>query len=65
MCCHEKDFGIKVGTYNFFATSHGKNSCDGIGGTFKRTAVRHCLRSPPENQITNPLEMIRNVQIYF
>lgn len=57
ICCHEKDFGIKVKSYNFFATSHGKNACDGIGGTLKRTVMRHCLRSSATNQITNPKEM--------
>lgn len=63
---HEKDFNIKVSSYNFFATSHGKSPCDGIGGTLKRTVMRHCIRSPPENQITNAREMyeyaIKNIQ---
>ena len=29
---HEKDFELQV-EWNFFSTSHGKNACDGIGGT--------------------------------
>lgn len=57
VCFHEKDFKIKVVSYNFFATSHGKNPCDAIGGTIKRTVMRHCLRSTPDNQITSPKEM--------
>lgn len=36
LCSHEKDFnGIKA-EWHFFATSHGKSPCDGIGGTVKR-----------------------------
>lgn len=57
ICCHESDFGIKVISYNFFATSHGKTENDGHGGIVKRTARRHCLRSSPEEQITNPLQL--------
>lgn len=45
--CHELDFGIKVVSYNFFATGHGKTELDGEGGTLKRTATRYNLRSPP------------------
>lgn len=59
ICNHEKDFGIKVVSYNFFATSHGKTPCDAIGGVTKRTIMQHCLRSSPENQITNAEEMFR------
>ena len=29
---HEHDFQLKA-EWNFFATSHGKNSCDGVSGT--------------------------------
>ena len=32
LCYHEEDFGIKA-EWHFFATSHGKSPCDGIGGT--------------------------------
>ncbi|KAK4872099.1 hypothetical protein RN001_016223 [Aquatica leii] len=35
LCQHDNDFGL-IAEWNFFATSHGKNSCDGIGGTTKR-----------------------------
>ena len=34
LCYHEEDLGLKC-EWNFFATSHGKNVCDGIGGTVK------------------------------
>ena len=55
--CHEKDFGIKVESYNFFATSHGKFTCDAIGNTLKRQVMRHSIRSFTEGQITNAREM--------
>ena len=35
LCYHEEDFGVKA-EWHFFATSHGKSPCDGIGGTIKR-----------------------------
>ena len=42
---HKSNFGIEA-TWSFFATSHGKNSCDGIGGTIKRAVQRASLQSP-------------------
>lgn len=35
----------------FFATSHGKRACDGIGGMVKRLVTRASLQAPSENQI--------------
>ena len=35
---HEHDFNLKAENH-FFATSHGKSPCDGIGGTTKREAA--------------------------
>ena len=57
IACHQKDFNIKITSYNFFATSHGKTTCDAIGGIVKRKVMRHCIRSPPEQQITTAIEM--------
>uniref|UniRef100_A0A6P7F2F6 Uncharacterized protein LOC114325877 n=1 Tax=Diabrotica virgifera virgifera TaxID=50390 RepID=A0A6P7F2F6_DIAVI len=57
IACHEKDFGIKVTSYNYFATSHGKSVCDATGGSIKGQCMRHCIRSTPQDQITNALEM--------
>lgn len=31
--------------WHFFATSHGKSACDGIGGTFKRNARRASIQN--------------------
>lgn len=43
---HAEDFhGIKA-EWHFFATSHGKNACDGVGGTVKRYEARESLRRP-------------------
>ena len=44
------DFGLDC-EWNFFATSHGKNTCDGIGGTVKWLVPRASLQSPLEGQI--------------
>ena len=39
LCHHESDFGLDA-EWNFFATSHGKGPCDGVGGIVKRLAAR-------------------------
>ncbi len=41
----------------FFATSHGKGPCDGVGGTVKRLAARASLQQPYANQLQTPLEL--------
>ena len=47
------DFGLTV-TWNFFATSHNKNVCDGIGETIKRRAPLASLQRPITNRIMTP-----------
>ena len=49
---HERDFGLEA-EWHFFATSHGKNACDGIGGTVKREASRASLKAVTSGQIIN------------
>ena len=39
----------------FFAISHGKNACDGVGGTIKRLAAYAILQRPTTDQILNPM----------
>ena len=39
---HQEDFHVQA-EWNFFATSHGKNACDGVGGTIKRLAAHASL----------------------
>jgi hypothetical protein len=42
---HAKDdFGVDI-EWHFFATSHGKSVCDGIGGTIKRGVHRKAIAS--------------------
>ena len=50
LCKHQEDFGVEA-VWSFFATSHGKSPCDGIGGTVKRSTALVSLRHPLENQI--------------
>lgn len=57
ICCHFKDFILKVVSMNYFATSHGKTNNDGLGAIVKRFAMRFCLRAGPNKQITTALEM--------
>ena len=45
--------------WSFFATSHGKSSCDGIGGCIKRQAALESLKRPYSNQIINVEELMR------
>ena len=56
LCMHKSDFLIDC-AWNFFATSHGKSPCDGIGGTVKRTATKASLQRPLDQQITTAKEM--------
>ena len=55
-CFHEEDFGL-LAEWNFFATSHGKTACDGIGGTAKHLRLKASLLRPVSNQILNPHDM--------
>jgi len=43
LCHHKVDFGVDA-EWHFFATSHGKGPCDGLGGTVKRLAARASLQ---------------------
>ncbi|KAJ8017733.1 hypothetical protein HOLleu_44652 [Holothuria leucospilota] len=50
LCHHQADFGLAA-EWNFFATSHGKSACDGIGGTVKRLVTKASLQRPYSDQI--------------
>lgn len=56
LCYHKIDFGIEC-EWHFFATSHGKNACDGIGGTVKRAVAMASLKRPVGNQILTARSM--------
>ena len=50
LCYHKDDFQLAV-DQSFFATSHGKSACNGIGGTVKRLTARASLQRPISDQI--------------
>ena len=56
LCHHKDDFGIAA-EWHFFAASHGKGPCDGVGGTVKRLAARASLQRPYDKQILTPREL--------
>ena len=56
LCFHEVDFGVRA-EWHFFATSHGKGPCDGVGGTVKRLAARASLQRPYNDQILIPHQL--------
>ena len=71
LCHHNEDFGL-FAEWHFFATSHGKSACDGIGGTAKRLTLKASLQRPVSNQILTPQDMfafcrdnIHGVHFYF
>ena len=45
LCMHQHDFSVDC-SWTFYATSHGKSPCDGIGGTLKRLAMKASLQRP-------------------
>lgn len=56
LCYHKSDYSFDC-EWNFFATSHGKNACDGIGGTVKRAVAQASMQRLYTNQILTPLLM--------
>lgn len=54
LCHYINDFRVEA-EWNFFASCHGKNACDGIGGTTKRELTR--LQRPYSDQILAPKDM--------
>ncbi|KAE8738771.1 hypothetical protein FOCC_FOCC015744 [Frankliniella occidentalis] len=58
LCEHKSDFGLDA-EWHFYATSHGKSACDGVGGTVKREARHACLQSPFQNLIGTPRELFQ------
>ena len=53
---HKADFGKDV-EWNFFATSHGKSPCGGIGGTVKHLVACESLQMVSGQIITSSYEM--------
>lgn len=61
MTLHEYDFGVPA-EWHFYATSHGKSACDGLGGTVKRLVAKASLQRPLHDQILTPLHMFNWVK---
>ena len=57
LCHHHDNFGLDA-EWIFFATSHGKSPCDGIGGFVKRHVAKRSLQHPLNNQILDHKAMI-------
>ena len=49
----EEDFGV-CAEWHFSATSHGKGTCDGLGGTVKCLAARASLQRLYDQEIMTP-----------
>ena len=49
---HFNDLGV-ICVWSFYATSHGKSACDGLGGCVKRYTANESLRRPASNGITD------------
>ena len=56
LCEHKADFGVDA-ERNFFATSHGRSPCGGIGGTVKRLVACASLQMMSGQTITSSNEM--------
>ena len=55
--CHHKSYYELATECHFFATSYGKNPCDGLGGTTKRLVAQASLQATVENQILTANQM--------
>lgn len=67
---HQNDFGCQA-KWHFFATSHGKGHCDGVGGSLKRSTANANLQRPNKNQIITPYDLyefaknLEKIQVAF
>ena len=64
LCMHMEEFNIDA-QWTFFATSHGKSPCDGIGGTLKRATAKASLQRLFDKQILEPLQMYEFCKLTF
>ena len=55
---YKEDFGINA-EWHFFATSHGKGPCDGVGGTIKRLTAKASLQRIQDKQILTPQDLFK------
>lgn len=64
LICHRSDFGVDA-EWNFFATSHGKGACDGVGGCVKRHAYQASLQRVNDKHITNARTLYEWASSFF
>jgi len=71
LCKHQDDFNMSA-VWNFFATSHGKQPCDGIGGTVKRLVAKASLQHSQNDHILDHKSMfefcksnITDIEFFF
>ena len=62
--CHHKEDHVLTAEWNFFATSHGKNACDGVDGTIKRLATRTSLQRPYDNYTLSPKDLFTLAKVH-
>ena len=55
---HNEEFGIAA-EWHFFATSHGKSPCDGVGGTVKREVARASLQATTSGFLLTPEDLYK------
>ena len=68
LCNHQKDLGLNANLANFFATSLGKQPCDGIGRTVKRIGSKESFqrlsnKSFPQNLFESAIEDIKFILV--
>ena len=55
---HKEEFFGLEGEWSFFATAHGKGSCDGVGGAFKLSVYRYNMKiRPNQTPLRNAQQM--------
>ena len=57
LCYHQQDF-IMDAEWIFFAASHGKSPCDGVGGFVKHYVAKRSLQRPLHDQILRYQSML-------
>jgi hypothetical protein len=53
LCYHAEEFHVAA-EWNFISTSHGKYTCDGIGGTAKQHVAHVSPHATEKNHILTP-----------
>ncbi|XP_065669184.1 uncharacterized protein LOC136088691 [Hydra vulgaris] len=70
LCYHKHDFDM-IAEWHFFATSHGKSPCDGVGGTVKRLVARASLQSlndpidTPSKMYSWCVQHVKGISFFF